>query len=83
MYIVNNWLTISYVFKGERPVDDIKFTDDNVCKSYLMGLCPHELFNNTVSEQHTHVHSCQGRASRLIKQFVYFCLTLFLLEALP
>ena len=72
MYIVNNWLTISYVFKGERPVDDIKFTDDNVCKSYLMGLCPHELFNNTVSEQHTHVHSCQGRASHLISNLFIF-----------
>ncbi|WP_395241778.1 hypothetical protein, partial [Salmonella sp. s51933] len=27
--------------------DDIKFTDESICKSYLMGLCPHALFNNT------------------------------------
>lgn len=32
---------------GARPGDEIKFSDDRVCKSYLMGLCPHELFNNT------------------------------------
>lgn len=25
------------------------FTDSDVCTSYLIGLCPHELFNNTVS----------------------------------
>ncbi|RMX37836.1 hypothetical protein pdam_00023268 [Pocillopora damicornis] len=32
---------------GARPEDEVKFSDDRVCKSYLMGLCPHELFNNT------------------------------------
>ena len=37
------------VLIGARPGDEIKFSDDRVCKSYLMGLCPHELFNNTVS----------------------------------
>lgn len=34
---------------GARPEDEVKFSDDRVCKSYLMGLCPHELFNNTSS----------------------------------
>lgn len=37
------------VYKGEPPADDIKFTDEKVCKSFIMGLCPHALFNNTVS----------------------------------
>ena len=37
------------VYKGEPPADDIKFSDDKVCKSFIMGLCPHALFNNTVS----------------------------------
>ncbi|XP_028406697.1 putative RNA-binding protein Luc7-like 2 isoform X2 [Dendronephthya gigantea] len=35
------------VSKGEPPADDIKFTDEKVCKSFIMGLCPHALFNNT------------------------------------
>ncbi|XP_046856709.1 putative RNA-binding protein Luc7-like 2 isoform X2 [Xenia sp. Carnegie-2017] len=32
---------------GEPPADDIKFSDEKVCKSFIMGLCPHALFNNT------------------------------------
>ncbi|KAJ3045561.1 splicing factor [Rhizophlyctis rosea] len=27
--------------------DNIKYTDAKVCKSYLCGLCPHDLFTNT------------------------------------
>ncbi|EDO34740.1 predicted protein, partial [Nematostella vectensis] len=33
----------------------LKFTSDRVCKSYLMGLCPHQLFNNTKMD----LGSCQ------------------------
>ena len=33
---------------GVEREDEVKFTDERVCKSYIMGLCPHELFNNTV-----------------------------------
>lgn len=29
------------------------FTDSDVCKFYLCGLCPHELFNNTVCANNT------------------------------
>ena len=54
---------------GARPGDEIKFFDDRVCKSYLMGLCPHELFNNTVSSffsiflnvfAHTSLFECEN-----------------------
>ena len=44
------FLCCCYILLGARPEDVIKFTDDRVCKSFLMGLCPHELFNNTVSK---------------------------------
>jgi hypothetical protein len=27
---------------------DLKFTDPKVCRSYLCGACPHDLFTNTV-----------------------------------
>ena len=39
----------SIIAAGVSRDDDIKFTDDRVCKSFIMGLCPHDLFNNTVS----------------------------------
>merc|ERR1719443_2709890 len=25
----------------------VKFTDDHICKNFLYGLCPHDLFKNT------------------------------------
>lgn len=31
------------------PTITKSFTDPDICTSYLVGLCPHELFNNTVS----------------------------------
>lgn len=31
---------------GEKQ-DEIKFNEDRVCKSFLMGLCPNDLFSNT------------------------------------
>ncbi|XP_048576295.1 putative RNA-binding protein Luc7-like 2 isoform X1 [Nematostella vectensis] len=40
---------------GATPDADLKFTSDRVCKSYLMGLCPHQLFNNTKMD----LGSCQ------------------------
>lgn len=28
---------------------DLKFTDAKVCRNFLCGTCPHDLFSNTVS----------------------------------
>ncbi|KCV71325.1 hypothetical protein H696_02270 [Fonticula alba] len=35
------------------------FTDDNICKMYLVGMCPHELFHNTHLDEGRcpHIHS--------------------------
>jgi len=32
---------------GASDMDAVKFTSPNVCKSYLLGLCPYDLFHNT------------------------------------
>jgi len=32
---------------GASDMDTVKFTSSNVCKSYLLGLCPYDLFHNT------------------------------------
>lgn len=29
--------------------EDTKFTDAKVCRNFLCGTCPHDLFTNTVS----------------------------------
>jgi len=34
---------------GASDMDAVKFTSPNVCKSYLLGLCPYDLFHNTNS----------------------------------
>jgi len=34
---------------GVQGADAVKFTDPDVCKSYLLGLCPYDLFHNTNS----------------------------------
>ena len=36
------------LFAGEDIEEGVKFTDSSVCKSFLMGLCPFDLFHNTV-----------------------------------
>jgi len=34
---------------GVQGADAVKFTDPDVCKSFLLGLCPYDLFHNTNS----------------------------------
>jgi hypothetical protein len=34
--------------RNGEPTIKKNFTDRDVCTSFLCGLCPHELFNNTV-----------------------------------
>ena len=36
-------------FLGEESRLNIKFTDPSVCKSFLLGCCPHEILASTVS----------------------------------
>ncbi len=33
---------------GDKPTAQKHFSDPDICKYYLAGLCPHELFTNTV-----------------------------------
>jgi hypothetical protein len=35
---------------SEKPTKILKFTDPEVCKHYICGFCPHELFVNTKSD---------------------------------
>lgn len=35
---------------GEEPIDKKHWRDDDVCKFYLCGFCPHDLFVNTKSD---------------------------------
>jgi RNA-binding protein Luc7-like 2 len=34
--------------RNGEPTLKKNFTDNDVCTAFLVGLCPHELFNNTV-----------------------------------
>lgn len=36
--------------------EKLHFTDAKVCKDFLTGLCPHDLFSNTVSACRPFVH---------------------------
>lgn len=33
-----------------QDANAVKFTHPTVCKSFLLGLCPYDLFHNTVSK---------------------------------
>ena len=35
---------------NERPQQTIRFTDSRVCKYYICGFCPNDLFVNTKSD---------------------------------
>ena len=35
---------------NERPQQTIRFTDPRVCKYFICGFCPNELFVNTKSD---------------------------------
>ena len=41
-----------------------KFTDEDVCKNYLCGLCPYELFNNTKMDE----GECDKKHSDILRQ---------------
>lgn len=40
--------TISFIL-GDSSRYNVKFTDSKVCKSFLLGCCPHEILASTVS----------------------------------
>ncbi len=43
-------LSDMFCFLGGSLEDGAKFTDPGICKSFLMGLCPYDLFHNTVTK---------------------------------
>lgn len=48
------------------------FYDDDVCKYYLVGLCPHDLFVNTKNHLGT-VHNCRDFLLSLAFFLSRFC----------
>lgn len=49
-----------------------KYNDRDVCRLYLAGLCPHELFQLTVSLQRSCVRPHIGHSTHLVSSFFYF-----------
>ena len=49
---------------GTLP-EDTKFTDAKVCRNFLCGMCPHDLFTNTVS--------CGGAYTKISSLLMYPC----------
>jgi RNA-binding protein Luc7-like 2 len=49
---------------GDMKETTKHFTDDDVCKNYLCGLCPHELFNNTKMD----CGECPKKHSQILRQ---------------
>lgn len=41
-------LVLVFVAMG-LTTQQLHFTDEKVCKNFLCGVCPHDLFSNTVS----------------------------------
>lgn len=46
---ISNTKFSSYFISGETGRNQIKFSDTRVCKSFLLGCCPHEILASTVS----------------------------------
>ena len=49
---------------GTLP-EDTKFTDAKVCRNFLCGMCPHDLFTNTVG--------CGGAYTKIWSLPMYLC----------
>jgi len=62
-------------FRTKKPKRARHFTDSEVCKYYICGFCPHELFTNTKSDlgacPHIHDDACKDEFQRSSKKNTY------------